>query len=384
MDGIPVGRVLGIVIRIHWSWVLILALVAALASAEVALAAPELEPALQWLIGGIVSAGFFASAAAHDVAHAVVSRRRGLRVDSVAVSFFGGSSPLDASARTPGDEVAIAAAGPIVSLVAGLVLVGGSLLLSAAAGESQPTIQAAALLGTVLGLLNVLLGLVNLVPAYPLDGGRLVRALVWARTGSERNGSRLAARSGALVGVLLLVLGAVVAVVQDLGNGMIVMLSGWFLRLTARGALQRVQLEELADGLRVEDVMEPLSSPIAPGLTIDTFAGRLLEGDPPGATVLVARGGEVVGLVGVAQVRRLRRTAWPTTRVEEIMVPIADLPVVAADAPVWPAFLRLREAGLDGAPVAGADGHAGLLTVRGIAAAIQSRRPAGGTGLAIP
>jgi CBS domain-containing protein len=141
----------------------------------------------------------------------------------------------------------------------------------------------------------------------------------------------------------------------------------------------------LADGLRIGDVMEPLPPAIAPGLTVDTFADQLLEGDPPRTAMLVARGEHVVGLVGLAQVRRLRRAAWATTRAEEIMVPVAELPEMAVDAPVWPALLRLREAGLDGAPVSDADGHAGLLTVRAIAAAIKARRPAGGPGFqAIP
>jgi Zn-dependent protease/CBS domain-containing protein len=380
MDGIPVGRLFGIVIRIHWSWVVILALVAALAAAEVGFAAPALEPLVQWLIGGFVAAGFLVSAAAHDLGHAIVSRRRGLRVDSISVSFFGGASPLDPSARTAADEVAIAAAGPIVSLTGGLVLVALSLLVSALAAPVAPEVAAAAMLGVVLGLLNVLLGLVNLVPAYPLDGGRLLRGLVWARTGSERVGSRLVARSGSWVGIGLLALGAVVALAQDLGNGLMVALSGWFLRLTARGALQRVQIEELADGLRVGDVMEPLPSTVSPGLTVDTFADQLLHGDPPRSAVLVARGDEVVGLLGISQLRRLRRAAWPTTRVEDVMVPIGNVPTLGVDAPVWPAFLQLREAGLDGAPVSGAEGHAGLLTVRAIAAALQARRPARGGG----
>jgi Zn-dependent protease/CBS domain-containing protein len=403
-EGIPVGRLFGIVIRIHWSWVVILALVAALAAAEVGFAAPELEPALQWLVGGVVAAGFLASAAAHDLGHAIVSRRRGVRVDSISVSFFGGSSPLDAGARTASDEVAIAAAGPIVSLTGGVVLVAASLLVSAVAGTAAPVVTGAATLGVVLGLLNVLLGLVNLVPAYPLDGARLLRALVWARTGSERRGSRWVARSGSWVGFALLGVGAVVATVQDLGNGLMVALSGWFLRLTARGAMQRVEIEELADGLRVGDVMEPAPTTVAANLTVDTFADQLLVGDPPRTTVLVVRGDDVVGVVGAAQLRRLRRAAWPATRVEEIMVPIAEVPELQVDTPIWPAFLQLRDAGLDGAPVAraggptagaggptagagaataGAGGHAGLLTVRAIVAALQSRRPSGRRGFRV-
>ena len=175
------------------------------------------------------------------------------------------------------------------------------------AGTENAGLTAVSMLGLVLGLLNVLLGLVNLVPAYPLDGGRLFRAIVWARTGSERTGSRFVGRSGSAIGVALMIGGAFLAVANEVGNGLMVLLSGWFLRLTARGALQRVQLEELADGLRVGDVMEPLPTTISPGLTVDTFADQLLEGEPPQSAVLVSRGGEVV---------------------EGVALPLVDLPSV--------------------------------------------------------
>jgi Zn-dependent protease len=372
MDGVPVARLFGIEIRIHWSWVLILALVAALAAIEAGLMSPQLEPAVQWVIGGLVAAGFLASAAAHDLGHAVMSRRRGVPVDGVAVSFFGGSSPFDRSADDPRDEVMIAAAGPLVSLIAGSFLCAGSLALGAIGG---PALTAVGVFGLMLGGLNFVLGLLNLLPAYPLDGGRLFRALIWARTGDQRRGTRLVARSGALLGLLLLAAGVLVTVYNDIGNGMMVLLCGWFLRLTARGAQARVELEELAEGLRVGDVMEPVGIPVSPGLTIDTFVGQVLDGSPPRTAVLVSRGDEILGLIGAAQIRRLARPKWATTHVQDVMVPRGKLADLSPDSAVWPAFVQLRDAGLDGLPVAGPDGPAGILTVRGIAAAIQARRP---------
>jgi hypothetical protein len=144
-----------------------------------------------------------------------------------------------------------------------------------------------------------------------------------------------------------------------------------------------VELEELTDGLRVGDVMEPVQAPIAPGLTIDTFAAQILDGEPPRTVVLVGHPDEILGLIGISQLRRLPRSAWPTTRVEDVMVTRDRMAELSPDAPVWPAFLQLREAGLDGLPVrAGAD-LAGILTVRGIAAAIQARRPSGRPGLRV-
>ncbi len=374
MNGWPVARLFGVEIRIHWSWVLILALVAVFTAAEVEAASPGLDAAVQWLIGGLVAAGFLASATIHDLAHAVMSRRRGVPVEALAVSFFGGSSPFDARSMDPGDEVVIAAAGPLVSLIAGSLLVAASLLVSLVGGA---TVEAVGLFGVLLGLLNILLGAVNFLPAYPLDGGRLFRALIWRRTGDERRGTRFVGRSGNLLGLAVLAGGLAVSI-GDIGNGMMIMLCGWFLRLTARGALGQADLEQAADGLRAGDVMEPLGITISPSLTIDTFAGQVLDGDPPRSSVLVARGGDLVGIIGAAQIRRLPRGKWPTTRVEDVMVAWSKLAPIDADAPVWPVFLRLRDEGLDGLPVAGDAGPAGILTARAIAAAIRARQGVAG------
>jgi CBS domain-containing protein len=117
---------------------------------------------------------------------------------------------------------------------------------------------------------------------------------------------------------------------------------------------------------------------VTPGLTLDTFAQQLLEGESPRSAVTVRRGERIVGLVGISQLRRLRRSRWPQIRVEDVMIPRDRIPALAPEIPIWPAFLRLRAAGLDAGLVGDPDSPAGLLTVRAIAAALEARRLGGG------
>lgn len=376
MNGWPIARLAGVEIRVHWTWIGFLALIVVFVASWIEVIAPELGSAAQWGIGALVAAGFLASAIAHDLAHAVMSRRRGLPVDAIAVSFFGGSSPLEAGAATPADEVVIAVVGPITSLLLGAVMVAIGAVLVLATG---PLMEATGLCIASLGALNLFLGAVNLLPAYPLDGGRLFRALVWRRTGDERRGTRYVGRTGNALGLLLIGAGLALSLYDDVGNGLMVVLAGWFLRLTAKGALGQAELEDVAAGIRAGDVMEPVGAMVSPGLTVDTFAEQVVDGETPRTVVLVGHGDEILGLVGVSQLRRLPRRKWPETRVEDVMVPRSRFAPVSPDDPIWPILLRLRDEGIDGLPVVIPPGErlAGLVTGRAIARAIRGRQAGG-------
>lgn len=376
MNGIPIGRLFGVEIRIGLPWVLILAFVAALAVAQMEVDAAQVPLPVRWAIGIVVALGFLGSAVAHDLAHVLIARSHGVVVPAIVVTFFGGAAPSDPAAEQPADEIAIAAAGPLVSLAIGLVLTAIALVLPDGSGLATDGLATLAL---VLGVLNLVLGAVNLIPAYPLDGGRIVRAIVWRRTGSERTGWAAAARSGTMIGWAAAVGGLVVTLTGDLVNGLMLILCGWFLRLSARAIGQRVQLDRLVDGLSVADVMERGVATVAPGLTVDTFAEQLLAGDRLTA-VPVVRGEEILGVVGAGQVRRLRRSAWPTTRVESIMVSPPRLALLSPDQPVATALESLRAAGVDGLPVVGVEGLLGVMTRRAVAIAVHDREVAASAG----
>lgn len=370
MTGIPIARILGIEIRVQLGWIIVLALIAVLAVNELETVEPTLGDTGRWLVAGLVALGFFCSAVIHDLAHALVLRRRGVEVPSIAVSFFGGSTPLDPAATNARDEVAAAVAGPAASIALAGVL--GLIGLAAGSIGSDGLKLVAALMG-VLVVLNLILGGVNLVPAYPLDGGRIVRALIWLRTGSERAGWLSAAATGRLAGIVAVVVGLVAALLGPMSTGAMIALSGWFLFLSARTISDRIKVEALIGGLHVEDAMERSPVTVQPGLTVDTLASQLLDREAAMTAVPVVQDDVVVGMLGVREVRRLRPNKWATTRVEEVMVKPPRLPVVAVRDTLVVALERLQRAGLDGIPVLDGEALVGVLTRHSVGQMLHER-----------
>lgn len=367
--GIPIMRLFGIEIRVQLGWVVVLALVAVIAVGQLNQIDPTLDEAMAWLLGGIVAFGFFVSSVSHDLAHALVARRRGIDVHSIGVSFFGGATPLDPSSPDPRDDAAIAASGPIASLAICALF----LALTAIAVAVGGTFNAAAGVLATLVFLNLVLGLVNLVPAYPLDGGRIVRDIAWRRSGSERSGWRAAWRSGRFTGLFVIGIGVVFLLAQGDLTGAMIALTGWFFVLSSNSVRDRIRLDDLVGPYVVRDAMEEVTASVSPNLTVDTFAGQLLDGEAPMTAVPVVEGGSVVGILGVAQIRRIRRAGWPTTRVEDVMVRPPKLSFLSPTEPLRLALERIYKAGLDGLPVLQDGELLGLLTKRGIGRFIHER-----------
>jgi Zn-dependent protease/CBS domain-containing protein len=367
--GIPIARIFGIEIRVQLGWAIVMALIGVIAVGQLTAVDPELEELTSWILGGLVAFGFFLSSVSHDLAHALVARRRGVDVRAIAVSFFGGSTPLDPSAPDPGDDAAIAASGPIASIAIGALL----FALTVGAIALGDSFSAAAGVLSVLVFLNLVLGFVNLVPAYPLDGGRIVRDLAWRRTGSERSGWRAASLTGRVTGMVIIAIGVAYLLTDGSPTGAMIAITGWFLVLSANSVRDRIRLDELVGEHLVSDVMEPNPVTVHPGLTVDTFAAQLLDGESLMTAVPVVRGDEVVGILGVGQVRRIRSRDWATTRVEDVMAGPPKLSFLSPTDSLKHALERLQRAGLDGLPVLGDDRLVGVLTRRGAALFIQAR-----------
>jgi len=370
MTGIPIARIFGIELRVHLGWILILGLIGYVAVAGLQVVQPGIDPAIGWLAGAVVALGFFLSSAAHDLGHAVVARRRGLPVTTVAVSFFGGATPLDPVAPTADDDLAIAVAGPGVSIVIAIVLAVVTAALNAVGGPLFLTL--ASTVGVLMGL-NVLLGVVNLLPAYPLDGGRIVRAFAWRRGGSIAAGWRASARSGRLAGSFAIGIGAVIALGGYVTNGAMIAISGWFLVLSARSISERLRVDRLIGGLHVEDAMETSPVSVGPTLTVDTLASQLLDGESTMTAVPVVSEGDVVGMLGIREVQRLQQRLWSTTRVEDVMAKPPRLTMLSARDSLVTAVERLQRAGLDGLPVVDGRSLVGILTRRSVGQLLHER-----------
>ncbi|HEX5013661.1 MAG TPA: M50 family metallopeptidase [Candidatus Limnocylindrales bacterium] len=377
MNGVPIARLFGIEVRLHLSWIFIVVIVTASVGNSLSALEPSDDAAQAWLIGIVASIVFMATVVAHELAHALVARRSGMAVDAISVHFIGSPAVVDVRGPTPRAEAAIALAGPITSLLIGLTCVGIALVASRTGPGALRTIADVLV---IVGALDLVLAVVSLVPAYPLDGGRVVRAIGWARVGDARQGAKLAAMVGRGVGWLLVGAGlAVILFGEMIGmpledrilNGIMVGIIGWFLGASARSVERWVVLDALIAGVRVSEAMEEEVETVSPQLTLDTFGPQVLDGTL-GPALPVFRAGVLIGMVGAGQLRSVPRRDWPSTRTAEVMVGLADVPTVGPDESLTEGLERLRESRLDGLPVLEGTDLRGVLTRRSVAVALRA------------
>ncbi|MBF6604286.1 MAG: site-2 protease family protein [Chloroflexi bacterium] len=362
---LAIARIAGVEIRVHVSWVLVIAVVTLGAAAQPTAFPAAWPDAARLAAGGVLAALFFASIVLHELAHAIVARRRGLPVDSITIVFFGGVTTIEDAARDPRDELAVAASGPLVSTVVGAIVLAFGVLL----GPSSSVIGLGA---AVVGSVNLFLGILNLVPALPLDGGRILHAVLWQAAGDAATAGRRTARVGRLIGAAALGLGILISLVGDAWTGLVVLVSGWFIVQGSRVTERRLAIEALLAGVRVGEVMERDLTSVGPTLTVDTFADQLLA-DGERTSVPVVDGDGLVGVIGVVQLRRITRRRWADLRASDLMIAPPTLPALAADDAAWVAMELLRRSGLDGIPVMAGRTLVGLFTRRAVVNAIRDR-----------
>jgi len=254
VSGVPIAKILGIEVRLHLSWIFIIVIVTATVGSRLTTLQPSADATLSWAIGIAASLLFMGTVVAHELAHALVARRSGMSVESISVHFIGSPAVVDVRAPTPRAEAAIAVAGPMTSLAFGIAAVALA-LLGVLSG-----VEALRIVGEVLvivGALDLVLAGVSLVPAFPLDGGRLVRAIGWARSGDPRRGALLAARVGRIVGWLLLGAGLGVILLDRTLDGIMIGVIGWFLGASSRSVDRWVVMDGLIAEVRVGETGRP-------------------------------------------------------------------------------------------------------------------------------
>ena len=320
-----VGRIAGIEVRIDSSWAVIALLITYSMYLRASVLYPELSGGGAVALGIVAAVLFFGSVLVHELAHAVVSQARGIRVQDITLFLFGGATRARVESRGPGDEFLIALVGPLTSgLLAGLFGIVASL-----GGEvlSRP------LAGTLgyLAWVNLVLAVFNLVPGFPLDGGRLLRSAIWKATGSLSRATRIASVSGQAVGWLLVAGGVAFLLAGDLAGGIWFAFIGWFLVQAARSSYQELQLRNLLRGVEAEDVMAGSLLRIPPDLTLQQAVdGYFMRYDH--SAFPVEEHGRTIGLLTLRGVRRVPSQEWSTRRVREHMVPLDDQVLVAPHA----------------------------------------------------
>ena len=368
--GIPVVSLFGIEIRVSMSLAIMIGFVALIGVDQAAAMTPGMAVALQWVLGAVVAVVFLITVIVHELAHALVGRRRGVVTTSVVLGLVGGMAPLSIEASKPMDELAIAVAGPSASLLI------AAIILPLGIGLGFVGSPAGALAGGlfVVGALNLMVGLASLLPGLPLDGGRVVRAIAWARTGDRDRAALTTARAGRLLGWLVVALGVYVILRSDPILGVMIAVMGWMLGSASRGLEQRAELEHLVRGLTVADALIADVPHVGPTLTVDILGGQLgTEGAPLAVPVL--DDGQVVGVLGATVVRRLGRRA-AAVRVADVMAKPPQAPFVALADPLWGVMETIQRRGLDGLAVLEEGRLAGMVTRDSAAEAMRTRLPA--------
>ena len=348
MIGLTLGRVFGTEVRAHWTWVPIAAFIAVIFGMDLTDGTAAVWPAgLAWGASIATAILVFASVTGHELAHVKVARRNGQQVPTVVVQLLGGPYIMEVKPKNAGEELRIAIAGPAFSLVVALALgaVGGLLVLGPF--DAAPVgVQAVAFVTTMVAAFNALLCVINLVPGYPMDGARILHAVVWRRSGDEAAATAAAIRVGRNVGAGLIVVGALVVTLADLVLGMSLVVAGWLVISSSRFLDRRSVLQELISGLRVRDAEDADVARVPPQLTLDAFASAFM-GERLGGAALVEHANELVGIIGTAQIRRIPTRSWTKTRTEDAMVRIDVVPRVSGDTDLWSALETLERSGLD-------------------------------------
>ncbi|MFJ3927057.1 site-2 protease family protein [Streptomyces sp. NPDC090022] len=311
----------------HWSVLLIFAvIVVGLAEGRL----PEAYPGHVWPVYGAVgllaAVVFFASLLAHELAHAVLARRNGVEVDDIVLWLLGGAARLKAEAPTPAAELRIAGVGPLVSLVLGAFFALAAWLLDMA---SAPGLAVEVL--AWLAAINILLAVFNVIPAAPLDGGRLLRALLWWRTGDRLRATEGATAAGRAFGWFLMVVGLLLFARGDVAGGLWLAMIGWFLATAATVEGQQAHLRGLLTGIPVRHAMtpDPVTAPV--GLTVADFLAGPRYRYRHSAFPVTGDGSALVGLITLEAARKVPEERRHAVTVEQIMLPLSQVTVVGAD-----------------------------------------------------
>jgi Zn-dependent protease/predicted transcriptional regulator len=368
-----IGRIVGIPIKVHVSWFVVFGFVTwSLATGYLPDALPGLPSPRYWFMAAVTAVLLFGSVLLHEVGHSLVARRYRIPISQITLFVFGGVAQMRREPPGPRAEFLIAVAGPIVSFLLGGLLLG--LATSARMGQGLVA------LGVLLGSVNIQLGLFNLIPGFPLDGGRVLRAGLWAWSGDFNRATKQAALAGQGFGVVLGGVGAILMTWAATGaipgplaaNGGWIVLIGAFLFAAARGSRRQAALRASLAKVAVEDLMVRNVVTIPPDLTVDEAVARyfLLHGF---AGFPVGEEGRLLGMVTIHDVQALPQSQWPWRSVRDVMEPRTDDMEVTPSTSAVTALEQMLQEGRGRLAVVQDGLLVGLVTRSGISRFLQLR-----------
>lgn len=366
-SGFQIATIRGIAIRVHWSWAFIFALLTWSLSGYFGSRFPEWSDGEQLVAAVITSLAFFLSVLLHELSHALVAQGFGMPVPSITLFIFGGVSNIAAEMRSARQEFLVAGAGPAMSFLLGVIFLAAGVMAGGNVGE----------IIVYLGTVNVILGVFNMLPGFPLDGGRLLRSVVWSRTNDLTKATRIASMVGVGIAWTLIGIGAVVTLFISI-TGLWYVFIGFFLKQAAEGSYQQLVMERALERVKARDMMRPPPDPLPDSSSLQHLVDVvvLARGD---RCILLEREGRITGLITTTDLAKVDRDAWSTTSARTAMVPADQVATVGPDAPAIQAVRLMVERDIHQVPVLDEGRLVGLLTRGDVINHMQNRVRFGGS-----
>lgn len=368
-NAIRLGRVFGIEIGLDYSWFIVLALVTWSLAAHYFPMNYRWPTAAYWAVGLITSLLFFASVLAHELGHSVVALRKGIPVRAITLFLFGGMARITKEPTRPRDEFLIAIAGPIVSVALGLLFY----LLHSSAFPDQPL----AALALWLSWINLSLAIFNLIPGFPLDGGRVLRSAVWALTGSFRRATRVASIAGRVIAYGFIALGLLIAFAGSWMSGLWLIFIGWFLGRAALSSYRQVALREQLAGVTAREIMLTDCPPVSSTLTLSQLVHAYILKDTRHCFPVVEEG-KILGIITLQHVKAVPQGQWATTTVGQAMTPLEQAQKVRPDQDLVEVLETMAEGDLSQLSVVEDGKFVGMIPRDRLLAVLRVRAELGG------
>jgi len=371
---IPLGSVFGIKIGLHYSWLIIAFLISLSLGSNFAATNPEWGPVIIWATAIATALLFFVTIVVHELSHAMVAKSHGLPVRSITLFALGGVAEIEQEAGDARTEFWLGIVGPITSFVIGAIC----LAVLYSFGWKPPHFPKTPLLAMLMwiGYINIMLAVFNMVPGFPLDGGRVLRAIVWWITSDASRATKISAKLGQFVAFAFIILG-IYRFFNGAGiGGLWIAFIGWFLLSASRESYAQVAVTESLRGLRVRDVMSQDYPTVDSHANLQTLVDEhfLRMGR---RCFFVSEKGRIVGLIKPHEVREVERQRWPFKTVDEAMRPLDQLQTVKPDTPIKKALEIMGSEDLNQLPVVEGSEVLGMLTRSHILQLLQTRAELG-------
>jgi Zn-dependent protease len=361
MKGLRLFRVLGIQISLNYTWFIVFGLIAwSLASGYFPYRYPGLSPAAHWVMGFLGAFFLFLSVLIHELTHSYIANKEGIEVREITLFLFGGVSQLVKEPEDPRKELKVAIAGPISSLVLALIF----WIISKMTSQAPNLLLFTGLLG-YLAFINLSLAIFNLIPGFPLDGGRVLRAIYWKKTGSLKKGTQLAAGAGKWIGVAIILVGLLMVLTGNLMGGFWFVIIGIFLRSAAEGGFQQVVIKGALGGVKVKELMSRDVISVPPSLRIHQLVEDVYLTHTY-ITYPVTEGERIIGIITLKQVKEVPRDEWKEKTVREVMIPIREEIMLDPDGEAVDALQKMIRTGEGRLPVVRDGKPVGMITRRDI------------------